>query len=106
MGVSHHEHQPPLVLKATREKLIKQEDEKTHVGIKTIKYNMGLKQEKKQAQAYAEKTSGPHDVGRRSAAPHHMVAAAPHCISRPAGAQNPLFFSFLQLPCNFSASCL
>jgi len=36
---------------------------------------MGPKQ-KTQAEANAENTSGPHDVGRPSAAPHHVVAAA------------------------------
>jgi len=36
---------------------------------------MGQKQ-KTHAEANAEKTTGPHDVGRPSAAPHHMVAAS------------------------------
>jgi len=39
------------------------------------KYNMGPEL-KIQAEANAENASGPHDVGRPSAAPHHMVAAA------------------------------
>jgi len=33
------------------------------------------KNKKKHAEANAENTSGPHDVGRLSVAPHHMVAA-------------------------------
>jgi len=37
--------------------------------------NMGQKQ-KIHAEANAENTSGPHDVGWPSAAPHRMVAAA------------------------------
>ena len=39
-------------------------------------YNMGP-QQKIQADANAENTSGPHDVRRPSAAPHLMVAAPP-----------------------------
>ena len=42
---------------------------------KSRKYMMGPKQ-KIQAQAKVGNTSKPHDVGRPSAAPHHMVAAA------------------------------
>ncbi len=37
---------------------------------------MGPKQ-KIQAEANSKKSSGPHDVGEPSAAPHHIVAAAP-----------------------------
>jgi len=39
------------------------------------KYTMGQKQEI-QAEANDENITGSHDVGRPSAAPHHMVAAA------------------------------
>ena len=40
------------------------------------KCNIGEKQ-RVHADAKAENTSGPHDVGRSSAASHHMLAAPP-----------------------------
>jgi len=42
---------------------------------KSRKYNMS-QTHKIHAEANAENTSGPHDVGRASVAPHKMVAAA------------------------------
>jgi len=42
------------------------------IWAKSRKYNMGQKQ-KIHAEAHAENISGPHDVGRPSAARHHVV---------------------------------
>jgi len=62
-------------------KLINQADDHKIWG-QSRKYNMGPIQ-RIQAEANAENSSGPHDVGRPSAAPHHVLAISWHAGPEP-----------------------